>query len=179
MTLDKSYKMYSYHLNSRKEAVRKTWAFVRDRLSENIGMTVPFKAKIDELIKNHDDSKWGGEEFLADRERMYPVEENKNKLLKAWEEQMAWATHISKNPHHWEYWASSKESDTSPTEMPYAFIIQMLCDWVAMCLDLNIKPSEWFENNKRCMSINYHTKNTVCDLMYLFDEAYLELKNEN
>lgn len=39
----------------------------------------------------------------------------------------SWYHHRNRNKHHWEYWIDSLEDKTA-VEMPYKYVIEMLCD---------------------------------------------------
>lgn len=48
--------------------------------------------------------------------------------------QRAWLLHIHRNPHHWQHWVlihDDMEDGELETvlEMPYDYIIEMICDW--------------------------------------------------
>ncbi len=46
----------------------------------------------------------------------------------------AWLMHIHRNPHHWQYWVLINDEPKEGTiliEMPYPYIIEMICDWWA------------------------------------------------
>ena len=48
--------------------------------------------------------------------------------------QRAWLLHIHRNPHHWQHWVLINDDPGEGEvllEMPYNYIIEMICDWWA------------------------------------------------
>ena len=44
----------------------------------------------------------------------------------------AWLQHIHRNPHHWQHWILINDDPTEGEvilDMPYNYIIEMICDW--------------------------------------------------
>lgn len=69
----------------------------------------------DELIDEHDESKFSEEEFDAYAQKWF------NGSGKTLEYEEAWKHHWQNNEHHPEYWLGE--------DMPYIYILEMLCDW--------------------------------------------------
>ena len=132
---------------------------------ENISTKIPdkiFKETIlnmKEQIKAHDASKFSEEEFLFYRKNFYPTltEKNNINLKKKIKEdfQIAWEHHYKNNPHHPFYWV---EDDGNIKDMSLNYIIEMICDWLAMSMYFNSNFIEWY--NKAKKEKNAMTKNT-------------------
>lgn len=43
----------------------------------------------------------------------------------------AWLHHKAKNKHHWEYWLDNTEGHFVPVKVPYKYVIEMFCDFIA------------------------------------------------
>ena len=79
-------------------------------------------------LSEHDKTKVSIEEYDAYDKYFYgkktnEVEEAFNK---------AWLHHIHHNPHHWQHWVlinDDEECGTIAIEMPYNYVIEMICDW--------------------------------------------------
>lgn len=69
----------------------------------------------DDLIKEHDASKFSEEEFEPYAQKWF---NNSGKTL---EYEEAWKHHWMNNEHHPEYWLGE--------DMPYIYILEMICDW--------------------------------------------------
>lgn len=46
---------------------------------------------------------------------------------------LGWLHHKGRNKHHWEYWYDIFQNKYQPIEMPYKYVIEMVCDRVAAC----------------------------------------------
>jgi len=44
-----------------------------------------------------------------------------------------WLHHKGRNRHHWEYWYDMINGVWTPLEMPYRFVLEMVCDRIAAC----------------------------------------------
>lgn len=44
-----------------------------------------------------------------------------------------WMHHKGRNKHHWEYWYDMKDGKWQPLEMPFNYLVEMVCDRVAAC----------------------------------------------
>ncbi len=44
-----------------------------------------------------------------------------------------WLHHKGRNRHHWEYWYDMINGEWVPLEMPFPFLVEMVCDRVAAC----------------------------------------------
>lgn len=89
-------------------------------------------------IKDHDLSKLSQYEFVQYRQFFYPTSnETKDKELM----NEAWLHHLEKNKHHWQNWTQS-----NPNHIP--FLIENICDWMAMGYEFGDTAKEYYENNK-------------------------------
>jgi len=46
---------------------------------------------------------------------------------------LGWLHHKGRNLHHWEYWYDMIDGKWVPLEMPYRYVVEMVCDRVAAC----------------------------------------------
>ena len=69
----------------------------------------------DDLIKEHDESKFSEEEFEPYAQKWF------NNSGKTPEYEAAWKHHWMNNEHHPEFWLGE--------DMPYIYILEMICDW--------------------------------------------------
>ena len=74
-----------------------------------------------ELIKEHDESKFSEEEFEPYAQKWF----GDKKKTREYEE--AWKHHWMNNEHHPECWLGE--------DMPYIYILEMLCDWGSFSID--------------------------------------------
>lgn len=74
-----------------------------------------------DLIKAHDESKFSEEEFEPYAQKWF------GDGIKTPEYEEAWKHHWMNNEHHPEYWLGE--------DMPYIYILEMLCDWGSFSID--------------------------------------------
>ena len=147
---------------------------VYTRLKKYIeNQSVEFKNELFHNIDEHDDSKWNDLEFYGYRQYFYPCK-NEIKCQKTFDK--SWLNHIHSNPHHWEYWAIPGVNKA--IEIPFIYILEMMCDWTAMSIKFNNYPSNWYSQNKDKMIIHENSKLIIDSWLKIFDNIYEELKNE-
>jgi hypothetical protein len=113
------------------------------------------KLKIN-LLK-HDESKYSEEEFEFYRKNFFPVsntekENNKENF------EMAIEHHYKCNPHHWNYWV---DDNGVAKEMEDIYIIEMICDWIAMGTQFGNTASEYYMKNRDKINLHPATKEKV------------------
>lgn len=130
------------------------------------------RGNLPELIKDdyehqicfgHDFSKNDTDEYSAydayfyGGNRSYKVVQDFNR---------AWLAHIHKNPHHWQHWIlihDDPKEDMTILEMPYNYILEMICDWWAFSWAKG-KLTEifsWYDEHKAYMKLHDNTRKTV------------------
>jgi hypothetical protein len=88
-----------------------------------------------EVINEHDESKFSEEEFEPYAQKWFG---NGKKTL---EYDEAWKHHWMNNEHHPEHWLGE--------DMPYIYILEMLCDWGSFSIDKgNFRELSDFYYNK-------------------------------
>lgn len=128
----------------------------------------------------HDHSKYNPDEYEAydkyfyGNNRSYSVVQDFNR---------AWLLHIHRNPHHWQYWVLINDDPGEGMvimDMPYNYIIEMICDWWAFSWNkgnLN-EIFEWYDEHKDYMKLSDKTRKTVEDILSKI-KAKLEEKELN
>ena len=106
-------KEYLEYINSHKERVSQFADWLKDNCPEVFdGIDIDV---FDDLIKEHDESKYSEEEFEP-YARKWHLDG-----IKTPEYEAAWEHHWKNNEHHPEYWLGE--------DMPYIYILEMICDW--------------------------------------------------
>ncbi len=101
------------YIEEHKDNVKKFAEWLKENLPElfdEIDIDV-----FDDLIKEHDDSKFSEEEFEPYAQKWF------NNSGKTPEYEAAWTHHWMHNEHHPEFWLGEY--------MPYIYILEMICDW--------------------------------------------------
>ena len=110
---------YRKYIEEHKERVSKMAEWLKENLPE-IFEDVDLEA-FDEVIKEHDDSKYDEEEFEPYAQRFY------NNGEESFEFAEAWKHHWTNNEHHPEFWLGE--------DMPKIYILEMLSDWGSFSID--------------------------------------------
>lgn len=63
---------------------------------------------------------------------------------------IAWEHHYKNNKHHWNYWIGQ--------DMPYKYIIQMICDWKGMSRKFGDTAQEFYLKNYKKMDLSWRTR---------------------
>lgn len=106
-------KEYLEYIRNHKERVSQFADWLKENCSE-VFEGVDLDA-FDELIEEHDESKFSEEEFEPYAQRWHGDKK------KTPEYEAAWEHHWQNNEHHPEYWLGE--------DMPYIYILEMICDW--------------------------------------------------
>ena len=100
------------------------------------------------LIARHDDSKYDVDEYYPYCEYFYGNNPDTKETLENYD--YAWLHHHHNNPHHWQHWVLKEDSGkVKILEIPYEYIIEMICDWWAFSWKENnlYELFTWYENN--------------------------------
>lgn len=124
--------------------------------------------------KNDEDEYEAYDAYFYGNNRSYDVVQNY---------QRAWLLHIHRNPHHWQYWVlindDPKEGEIV-LEMPYDYIIEMICDWWAFSWAKgNLKEIfGWYDEHSQYIKLADNTRKIVIDILGQMKNK-LEEANEN
>ncbi|MBR2811922.1 MAG: catalase [Solobacterium sp.] len=81
----------------------------------------------------HDLSKYEPSEFLVS---VHYFQGTRSPYMKEKEEKgysLGWLHHKGRNRHHWEYWYDMLDGKWVPLEMPFRYVVEMVCDRIAAC----------------------------------------------
>ena len=135
---------YKQYIDNHKNKVIETW----DELKKNKiiynyilsqSQSQDIIEIIDKNISNHDNSKYGEEEWEPYRKHFYPVNEEEKKASKK-EFSKAWEHHKKINSHHHEHWKEINQND----KMPLYDVVEMCCDWISMSKVLGGTAISWY-----------------------------------
>lgn len=155
---------YDQYLREHKEGVIKAYEWIRDNLPELVSDGTDYNWQIGFM---HDDSKTKKSEYNAYDAYFY----GGNRSASVVEEfNKAWLLHIHRNPHHWQHWVlinDDPELGEIIIDMPYNYIIEMICDWWSFSwrqgkLDEIFK---WYDEHKDYMKLSPKTRKTVDDIL--------------
>ena len=143
---------YDQYLTNHKANVRKGFEWIRDNLPELLKQDFDLEHQI---CFAHDYNAF--DTYFYGGNKSYSVVQDFNK---------AWLLHIHRNPHHWQYWVlinDNPEEGEVLIEMPYNYILEMICDWWSFSWtkgDLNeIFP--WYEQCKKYIKLHPNSRKTL------------------
>ena len=126
-------RQYDEYLKNHKENVVKAFRWFQKNLPELVDTNfIPTLKDVDlehQICFEHDESKFNQDEYSAYDKYFYG---GNRSYAVVQEFNYAWLEHIHRNPHHWQHWVLiSEDSDDGEIimDMPYQYIIEMICDW--------------------------------------------------
>ena len=150
------------YILAHKERVKKFAEWLKENLPElfdNIDIEL-----FDEMIEEHDDSKFSEEEFEPYAQKWF------GDGKKTFEYEQAWKHHWINNEHHPEFWLGE--------DMPYIYILEMLCDWGSFSIDKgNLKElSDFYFNKARDDEEKNLSENTKIIIEEILEKINLKLE---
>lgn len=117
---------------------------------------------------NHDQSKSNPDEYEAYDAYFYGGNRS-HAVVEAF--RRAWLLHIHRNPHHWQHWILVNDDPNEGEillEMPYNYIIEMICDWWAFSWEKgNLSEIfSWYDDHKDYIKLAPKTRETVEDILW-------------
>ena len=127
----------------------------------------------------HDNSKFLPNEFIPYARFFYGVKKNprdKTGYYKPFDTgnmpfEVAWASHIHRNKHHWQWWVRcNDDGGIAVLPMPNKYAREMICDWVGAGKTQGFFPKgedkysetrQWYQKNKHKMQLNKETRKLV------------------
>ncbi len=157
---------YDLYLQQHKTNVKKCYEWIR----ENLPDLIPNDIRLDlahQISFAHDSSKTEQDEYDAYNKyfyggnRSYQVVQDFN---------YAWLNHIHRNPHHWQHWVllcDEPDEGEIIMEMPYNYILEMICDWWAFSWnnDNLYEIFKWYDEHKEHIKLGDKTRKTVEDIL--------------
>ena len=116
-----------------------------------------------QICMAHDASKDDPDEYEAYDKYFYGGNRSYSVVM---EFNKAWLMHIHKNPHHWQHWVlinDDPKEGTKCIEMPFKYILEMICDWWAFSWDKGnlYEIFDWYDEHKDYMKLHTDTRKTV------------------
>lgn len=118
-------------------------------------------------IKNHDKSKFDVNEFWYYMARFFPIvgTDPESKEVKD-NFKIGWLHHVHNNAHHPNHWALVDDNEVKIFDMPDIYIIEMLCDWMAMSKYYNSTTLKYWESDSaKKLPMSDYTKSKVNEFM--------------
>lgn len=159
-------KEYDLYLEQHKANVTKGFYWIRDNLPELL-IELPDVDYEHQICFAHDASKAEWDEYEAYDRYFYGGNRSYHCVQ---EFNYAWLRHVHRNPHHWQYWILRQDDPDEGEiilEMPYVYILEMICDWWAFSWKSdNLREIfKWWGEHKDYMKLGDKTRETVVDIL--------------
>lgn len=160
---------YDQYLEQHKANVKKGYDWLRGNLPDLVEGIPNLEWQI---VFSHDYSKNDPEEYEAYDAYFYGNNRSYS-VVQAFK--IAWLLHIHRNPHHWQYWVlinDDPEEGEIVLEMPYNYIIEMICDWWSFSFnkgDLS-EIFSWYDQHSKYIKFAPKTRKTVEDILWKIRE---------
>lgn len=169
---------YDLYLENHKANVKKGFDWIKEYLPD----LIPTDDGVDyehQIGFEHDASKSDPEEYEAydayfyGGNRSYQVVQDFN---------YAWLRHIRLNPHHWQSWVliqDDPEEGEIVLDMPYNYIIEMICDWWAFSWNSgNLREIfNWYDKHKDYIKLSDKTRMRVTHILGMINAKLIEMEH--
>lgn len=166
---------YDRYLDQHKTNVAKGFGWLQENLPDVLIGEYNYEWQI---CYDHDYSKTSKEEYNAYDAYFY----GGNRSYKVVEDfKYAWLQHIHNNPHHWQYWILNNDDPDEGTivlEMPYNYIVEMICDWWSFSWSKGdlMEIFRWYDERKNYMKLGPKARDHVERILRYMREALEEEK---
>lgn len=164
-------KEYDKYLENHRIAVKNAYKWIATYIPEFAD------TKTARNIESHDVSKYAPDEYPFYYYYFYGKQSQGVTLAF----NRAWLMHIHRNPHHWQYWVlinDDTEEGTICIEMPYEYIIEMICDWWSFSWikgDL-FEIFTWYEDHKNHIMLHHNTRLIVEEILERMRKTLTEVE---
>lgn len=160
---------YDLYLEQHRKAVRDGLRWISEKLP-NLLINNDIWSYEWQISNGHDASKNTQDEYNAYDAYFYGGERTPD-VKKNFD--YAWLHHIHNNKHHWQYWVLMNDTDgTYALDMPYPYIIEMICDWWAFSWSKGdlYEIFSWYDENKPNMILSKNTQQIVEEILKMIKE---------
>lgn len=174
---------YDLYLKNHRDNVAKGFRWMEENLPDVIAKAneQEYEIPVDlehQIVFSHDASKNKPDEYEAYDAYFYGGNRSYQVLQ---EYRRAWLVHIHRNPHHWQHWILINDDPNEgeiTLDMPYEYIIEMICDWWAFswAKENLFEIFKWYDEHKAYMKLSDRTRIEVEDIL---KRMKVKLEEEN
>lgn len=163
---------YDEYLEKHRQAVKKAYQWIAAYIPELTDVEATRNIEFHDMSKNTPDEYTPYDNYFY-REQTPAIIEAFNR---------AWLMHIHRNPHHWQYWVLINDEPKEGTiliEMPYPYIIEMICDWWAFSWikgDLS-EMFAWYKDHADYIKLHNNTRSIVEEILEMIRTKLAEVEN--
>ena len=166
---------YKKYIDNHIANVKKCYLKYGKELCDRLGVDTEL---LEQMVEDHDQSKYSKDEFDGYRSWFYPTleEENQdNRNFRKSKFDVAWLHHLRNNAHHPEFWVYINDEGVPKCHpMDPIHIAEMLLDWAAMGIAKGDTAYEYWKNNMSTKPLNRTTIEIVDSCIDIFKEPYTE-----
>lgn len=165
---------YNLYLAQHKENVVNGFCWIKENLPELL-INISGVSYEHQICSSHDLSRNESDEYEAYDAYFY----GESRSLKVMQDfRYAWLNHIHRNPHHWQYWILNSDGCEMVLDMPYNYIVEMICDWWSFSWYIGnlYEIFNWYDEYKNCIKLSDKTRKTVEDILDKIKEKLEEEK---
>jgi hypothetical protein len=138
--IDIKFREYLDYIKEHRELVKKAFSIVHEVIKAEVEYDYE---TMEMLIEQHDLSKYSAEEFTQYKAKFYPTKvEKENEEYLEDDFNKAWEHHKKYNFHHME-----TINECVSERMRFCYLIEMLCDWLAMSMKFKNDFRKYFTEN--------------------------------
>lgn len=168
---------YDQYLEQHRANVEKGFRWLQKNLPE---ITEGSGAEYN-VVFSHDQSKYEADEYEAYDAYFYG---GNRSYAVVQEFKRAWLRHIHRNPHHWQHWIlinDDPEEGEVLLEIPYEYILEMICDWWSFSWQKGnlFEIFVWYDEHRDYIKLHPDTRKIVESILnrikeQLGDSAFLQ-----
>lgn len=162
---------YDEYLKKHDAYVRKAYHWIKKSAPSIL------KGDVDYMwhINFHDDTKTIPDEYNAYSEYMF------GKKTKYTEQnyRLARLAHIHRNPHHWQHWLLvTDDMGLIVTEMPYEYIVEMVCSWWAhsWAIDDLFSIFDYYNDHKTKIKLHKKSRDNLEFILKTLEEKIIKVR---
>lgn len=153
---------YDMYLRQHKENVAEAFHWIRENIPEVLKEEEQYHYE-HQICFDHDTSKDRFDEYKAYDDYFYGGNRS-YAVVEAF--RVAWLMHIHRNPHHWQHWVLMNDDPNEGEvvmDMPYNYIVEMVCDWMSFALAKGrpIEVCEFYSQHAGYMKMSDNTRREV------------------
>lgn len=169
-TMKESKEKYTEYINNHIKAVQEAYETAINGFKAVFPEVYEDDKQVFQLsinLQHHDRSKFDENEFWYYAMRFFPVngiDPESEKVKKDFK--IGWLHHVHNNAHHPNHWALVDDNKVILINMPDIYIIEMLCDWMAMSKYYNSTTMKYWESDSaKKLPMSAHTRTKVDEFM--------------
>ena len=163
---------YDEYLENHRQAVKKAYQWIAAYIPELTDVEATRNIEFHDMSKNTPDEYTPYDDYFYGEQTPTVIEAFNR----------AWLMHIHRNPHHWQHWVLINDEPKEGTiliEMPYPYIIEMICDWWAFSWIKGelFEMFAWYKDHETYIKLHNNTRSIVEEILEMIRTKLTEVEN--